>query len=621
MSSGNQLAAADKGAKSKDSGAETGSASAQCKKATLVVTVVRKDGAKGKTFSNDVLVEGVFSHSVDKGAAQVDKPKDFGSLEPTMYQVSARPHKDSGYAFDKLVTVTVGGGEKKEVQVKVIPHELVSVRPNTGKSIRQYVNLQKKEGALDWGNEVEVTAHLKDKVAGVSVYWDLEPGKENGKYEAKVINGKDHRSKITTKSRTDAEGVARATLTLGRFGGNTFRAMAALSEHVDHPSAAAKKSDEFVVWRKHWYQISYPAGAALPSRSKLKASFDKVFLASEESTKVRFKKADHKDAYRPSWQFDPKSGNDDKLCVGTHNIKEFAKLYRAPGGGREPKSHIILCNWQFDAEKSNGSGYATKWSTARFQNSSNPEEIQLTTRMSGFSKGLVGIFDPPLKSGTKLVVAGTWKQYAWDATASTWKLAHEGLLESKDCRVDSGRGFNRQVIVKRPSGNCKPGCVCGGASKAAKVDGTNYIDVKVRFSAAHGTYLGWADDPFHSVVILGMNAAELNDVINHEIGHLFSQTPTKGIPGEGIPDHPHMYQRRGGSGTHCSIGANWIADAAESPQLDPTKEHELDAHGRGSGRYSGGTCIMFGIGNAGKREFCVHCALQLKARDLSTFKS
>ncbi|MFT5735469.1 MAG: hypothetical protein ACI8WY_004156, partial [Planctomycetota bacterium] len=68
-------------------------------------------------------------------------------------------------------------------------------------------------------------------------------------------------------------------------------------------------------------------------------------------------------------------------------------------------------------------------------------------------------------------------------------------------------------------------------------------------------------------------------------------------------------------------GANWIADAAESPQLDPTKEHELDAHGRGSGRYSGGTCIMFGIGNAGKREFCVHCALQLKARDLSTFKS
>ncbi len=58
MTNGGGLAAADKGAKKNDKGAKKGGAAQPCKLAKIVVTVVRKDGAKGDNFFSDIYLEG-----------------------------------------------------------------------------------------------------------------------------------------------------------------------------------------------------------------------------------------------------------------------------------------------------------------------------------------------------------------------------------------------------------------------------------------------------------------------------------------------------------------------------------------------------------------------------------
>ncbi|MFO1052672.1 MAG: hypothetical protein U1F36_10705 [Planctomycetota bacterium] len=623
MTNGGGLAAADKGAKKNDKGAKKGGAAQPCKLAKIVVTVVRKDGAKGDNFFSDVYLEGQAERS---GAAVPDKPVEFGGLEPGTYEVSARPAKGSGYSFEKGVRVTVGAGESKDAKIELVPHELVEVRPNSGKSHRQFVNLVKKDDDATWGAEFEVTAHLKKKEAGVTVWWDLEFGKDNGKYLDKVINAKDHRSIVTTKSETDENGVAKATLTLGWFGGNTVKVLAALSEDVTAKASRALKSDEFVVWRKHWYQLSYPKGATLPSRAKLAASFDKVFLASEEVDEKQFDPAVYTADFRPAWQFKPGTGDAKKLCIGTHNIGTYAKLFVDPTKDRKPKSHIILCDWQWDAAVSYTDGskkaVVTDEAMALFEPGDNPAERKVKMTVTGQANWKVGIFDPPLKAGEKMIVSGQWIQATVDTVSGSMSVTHQGTLQADEIRIDKARGESREVIVKRPNGFCDgASCPCGGPPQKPTVDATNAIAVKFTLSAAHGTYLGWAEKPFHTVVILNMNADDLNDVVNHEIGHLFGQTPPKADNNLGLPLHPKMYQRRGGSGTHCAEGATFTANASESPQLNPATAGQLDAQGNASGSYSGGTCIMFGIGNAGKREFCAHCAAMLKARDMSAFAS
>jgi hypothetical protein len=617
---GNDLAAANSGAQQKDSGAKKGGATQPCQLATLTVTIVRKDGGKlngGNNFWNDIYVES--AKGKRSSAATCDKPMAIGGLEPGSYEVSARPAKGMGYSFQDPVQVTLAAGDKKAVKLELEPHELVEVRPNTGKCIRQYVNLKPKKDDASWGNEVELTAHLKKKEAGVTVYWDLELHADNGKYDGKVVNAANHRFKITTKSKTDDEGIAKAKLTLGWFGGNKVRALAALAEDVKHASARAVKSDEFEVWRKHWYQISAPKSAALPSRAKCIASFEKVFLASEEYDAKTFEATEFPDAFRPAWQFKPGTGNAKKLCVGTHNIGDFAKLYVAPSQDRSPKSHVILCDWQWDAK-----GNQSDWMNFTWKRGDDPDQRVVKVTMSGQANRMVGVFDPCLEKGKKVLVSGAWDQHRWDKDANggagAWVIEHSGKFKDADITLDSGRGESREVRVKRPTRCPGAGCPCGKGPTDLEVDRKRLITGGVYVRTAVGTYLGWAESPYHMVVILpgpSMTADDLNDVLNHEMGHLFGQTPPKADTTNQLPLHPKMYQRRGGSGTHCAEGATFTADA--SAPLDPTVNGQLDAQGKGGGSYSGGTCIMFGIGNAGKREFCPHCAVQIKARDLSRF--
>lgn len=590
------LAAANAGASQK-APAKKGGTVKQCpKKAELSVTIVR-EGKPADNFYNNILVRPSAKGSNYSSKEVCDKKTHFMNVEAGSYDVSAKPRTGSGYSMKEPANVTLTAGDKKNVTVTLVANEIVEVRPNKKKCIRQYVNMKKKDDKEDWSNEVKVTARLKRKEKDVPVYWDLELGKDNGKYKDKTINGRNHRFKITTKSRTNEDGIAEATLTLGWFGGNTVRAIASLYEDPNHPNSGAKKSSEFQVWRKHYYQITYPEGATVPKRDAAAASFDKVFLASEEYDETSFKPADQTAHYRPSWQFKPGSGNTPKLNVGTHNITTFAGYYKNPTKDRKPKSHVIFSDWQFDAD-----GVKSDWITVRFS-AGDPAEKTLDCVITG--QDSPAVFSPPLQGGS-LLLDSSWDQQTYDTTSGTWVKTPKGALAPGDVTIKQDRTGQEEFVVKRPAG--------------AAVNAHNVVDVFVRVAAAHGTYLGWAEDPYHVVIILNdMTAADINDTINHEIGHLFGQTPPRKDDYNNIPLHPKMYQQRGGSGTHCAEGATWHADATAAPQLDPTVMHELDAQGHGSGVYTGGTCSMFGTGQAGKRQFCEHCAAQIKARDLADF--
>lgn len=644
MSNGNSpLAKADAGAKKKDTGAQKGEIKQKCKEphATLVVNVKREGDIPPDNFFNDILVQQGKTTKASGGGI-CEKAYEFRNLKPGSYDVGATPAlSGSGYTLRKIETVTLAENGRQEVTLSYIPNEIVEVKPNDKKLIKQYVNLKENSKDLRWGNNIEVSAHLKKKEKDVRVYWAIELHKDNGKYTNTVINAGNHKCKYSkawvpasndwtslggdettvAESLTDDQGVAKIKVKLGWFGGNKYRVIASLCSKPTHPSAKAKKSDEFEVWRKHYFQLSYLKDIAIHSRNKAIASFEKVFLASDEYDEKKFEKKDidNDKHFRPLWQCKPNSNsNDAKLIVGTHNVNQFKRFYVNPSQDRQPKSHVIFCDYQCDAKNTP----ATEWMSARFFGKGTPIEKVVKAKATGVADHLVCIFNPPLQGGD-LIVDSSWKHSAWDAKSNNWVVKHKGVLQDNSVEIRSNRASNRDVVIKAPTaGKClggAGGCPCGGAATSPVFNATNVIDVWVSIKAADGTYLGWAPSKPHAVVVNFMNSDDCNDVINHEIGHLFGQTPTAGDATNAIPAHPKEYQQRGGSGSHCAEGATFTANLGASPQLDPTKAGELDAQGRASGTYSGGTCIMFGIGNAGKREFCTHCAMCLRAMDLSAF--
>jgi hypothetical protein len=184
-----------------------------------------------------------------------------------------------------------------------------------------------------------------------------------------------------------------------------------------------------------------------------------------------------------------------------------------------------------------------------------------------------GIVKPAL-SGS-LVASGKWK-----------KGAAEGPLSDADIQVVKGRpGFN-VIRVMLPAGAPDP------------TAGAVAIELKLHY----GKYYAGESNGKHMLIKEIGDAARLNQVVAHEFGHGFGQTPRAAAAPLAL--HPKQYDNaHGGSGSHCSDEAAEVVDATMTSGK----------------RWTNGTCIMFHqVNTAGcKQLFCATCRPYLRLHDMS----
>jgi hypothetical protein len=505
------------------------------------------------------------------------------------------------------------------VQIKEIKLEISS---DGGKPVvwdwpkkRFYINtdatpagreLKDKGGA---GKRIKVKAILSEKIKDVVVHFMLAGNKNNfdpAKWTSdaktafkwnkldkalKATDKKDRKDVVHLFAATDADGAAlMKDLVLSRLGGEKYKVGAYIAQdphlakfvdgHVDLGKRKPVCGDEFTIWRKVWVQLTYNKTAAPVSRQLTIDGFEGASLEYKEVDETKFDKGtiaglvEHE-----AWQF--RSDGDVKkvICVGNHNKTKFHGQFVAPTADHKPKSHMILCEVQWDPINS---GVMTWNSTT------NPAN-QVCTDASG--NKFRGVIKPPLNGGS-LVVVGTWN---WNSGTKV----HLGQITDAMVTIDPARDHHSRFKVTLPA-TCPGTCPCGGGTAIA-VSAAKPATLGVQLNAASGPWAGESGSP-HCLIVLNANANQFNNTILHEVGHQFNQVrKTNGWLG--VPDHPDQYVKRGGQGSHCKKGAG---------------EHATAKDEDGATVYTNGKCIMFHVA-VGNVTFCDNCKTDLRVRDMTDF--
>lgn len=500
---------------------------------------------------------------------------------------------------------------------------------------RFHINLNKKGDAA--GRKVKISVKLSTELRNIPIRVMLAPDKDNrkaanwnidfpsdGKNGTADVKWKDVPAalkQIDRSSRkglmhlgkaTDAKGVAEVELSLSRCGGDKFHPAAYieqdphLAKYVHGVADLEKRLPKIAaapvqVWRKVFYQVTRPVATARPTDVGFVASQQKVFLDPVFTEEKTMSATDFTvNPFREEWQFRAGGSTTQRLCIGTHNVAKTDTLFVKQTKETSPKFHLVFCDEQFDADIVSDSKdvvFNKNFKVAR--------DVEL--KLNGTAHRKLTILNPPLQGGA-LMVVGTWVQREFVKpwfSANHWEDGDPQPIPANCVTIQQTRANVRVVHVAPPPG--------------AKMDSTHEIVLTIQLKAANGPWDGWAPNNSVTNVVRegGYAPQKIDGTIAHELGHLFGRVRHTRITG--LPDHPMYYQARGGSGTHCAIGATWTPDPTEVPQLNPNAANQKDAQGHASGRYDDGDCILFGISSASKREWCKHCALDFTFADLSKF--
>jgi hypothetical protein len=531
----------------------------------------------------------------------------------------------------------------KEVKVDYTPVPNEAVAWDAPKF---YINLKPDPD----GRKVKISATLSTKLKDVKLRFMLAPDSGNAttanwnidfpasstyKWKnllaaLKHLDKKDRKKLLHLSATTDANGLATKELTLSRLGGDKFYPAAYISEdpHLakfvhGHSDLGNRKpvvaTSPIQVWRKVWFEVAQPTGGGAFADATFIATQRNVFVEPHMVTADQndMEKDDFKplDPFRPLWQFKAGSASDDlKLCIGTHNVKTALDLFTLPTAEAPVKFQLILCDVQFDAQN-----VLTKLTEVLF-GGTDPTGAQDVAMQSLAVKDQtkLSILVPPLQGGA-LVVASDW--VLQEKQGSAWvNTTHSGTLDPGNITIQKSRPDNATVHVVPPA-QCigGGGCTCTATVPTALVpDADHRIKLGLQLRAALGDYAGWAPrNSVATVTKINADAWAMTDTMAHELGHLFGQVRPAARAGQ--PDHPKMYQDRGGSGTHCAHDATWLDDTSGAV-LDPTTDGELDAQGKGAGWWLDGDCILFGYDRGIQLQWCEHCAFEWIVADLSKFK-
>ncbi len=456
------------------------------------------------------------------------------------------------------------------------------------------------------GKKVKITARLTEKIKDIQIHFMLAGSKENvdaakwtpgfkyGKLDKplKAVDKKDRKDVIHLSAVTDAEGASvMKDLVLSRLGLEKYRIGAYiaqdphLAKYVDGHADLGKRKpvlgDELQVWRRVWVQLTYNKTAAPVSRALTVTAFDQIALDYKEVDEKKFNKASIPGLVEhEAWQFQSDGDTKKIICVGAHNSAKFHGQFVAPSVDHKPKSHMILCEAQWDPA---ASGLMT-WDT-----SANPSTQNC---VDGTGSSFQGVIKPPL-NGAPLLTSGIW---TWNDGATL----HNGIITEAMVTIEKARTHHATFKVALPP-KCLAVCAGCGGGTAIAVSAAKKAKITLQLNSAAGPYAGESGTP-HCLIVLDSNLNIFNNTITHEIGHQFNQVrSTKSWLG--LPDHPDYYIQRGGVGPHCKKDAT---------------EHATAVDEAGAKQYVGGTCIMYHVA-VGNVTFCANCKTDLRARNLTDF--
>ncbi|MDE2083065.1 MAG: hypothetical protein KGI90_17090 [Burkholderiales bacterium] len=439
-----------------------------------------------------------------------------------------------------------------------------------GAAYQQFINLGKDIDGADkrhpeYGRPVELRARVEGEgsLAGLGVRFRfvLTKGakRPDGLAGAPQEGFGSAGGGDTTTASTDAEGWTETVqFHLSQYAGDQYEVYARLAD-----GGAEKSIGKFEVWRRFWYQITRSDTHAVPAPAQSIAAYKALAADMRAADEVTFTQASAPaSTFYPGWMVRTGGGDGAESVIGGHNRSEFYKLYKDEPG-KPVKGHLIICHHQWDPIG------VSDLVTA--QVATNPS-AEITVDLKAWNAGLV----KPALSGS-LVALGQWSQGA-----------ASGALGDDDIQIVKGRSGLNCIKVRLPAGAPDP----------------SVAPVTVKLKLNYGKYYAGESNGHHMLIVYRGESANFNQVVSHEFGHGFGQTPRPGSELAPLPAHAHQYDNaHGGQGSHCSTEATEVVD----PTMTSGK------------RWTNGSCIMFHQVNPGgcKQLFCATCEPHLRLQSMA----
>jgi hypothetical protein len=508
--------------------------------------------------------------------SRADADQNFGT-NPVGCATAGCPLKDKGkVTLVEIVEVLTRADEGSVTGATAASGKLKAHTNRAGKNggaYKQYVNLDKDlEGVPkrhpEYARYIEVKARVEVQGGALesrSVKFSYELIK--GKFRPAALTGAPAEGfgsaggAATHTGTTNAEGWTETVkFYLSQYAGDQFKIAA---EAADDPGNK-KQTAAYEVWRKFWYQTTRAQTHAVPAPAKSVTAYDKICAEMLKAEEVTFTKADTPaKTFYPGWMVKTGGGDAEESVIGGHNREEFYTKFKAEAD-KPVKGHLIICQHQWDPFGESD--------LLTVDVNKNPSD-ELTLNLGGAWNA--GVLTPALSGD--LVVVGTWS-----------RGDKNGNLTADNIVIAKGRSALDRVKVKLPADAPDPST------------GAVSVQLKLRY----GKFYAGESNAHQMLIKHDGSEPKLTQVVSHEFGHGFGQTPRDGQQAAPLAKHGKQYSNEhGGVGSHCKTDSTEVADAHVTSGI----------------RYQGGTCIMFHQVNPEgcKQVFCDTCEPYLRLRDFS----
>ncbi len=212
------------------------------------------------TITADGAPPGTYAWSIESGP---------GTLRGATTTPTARVHCDGPGSVVVLVEHT-WAGDVKRARATVTVHQYVwrwDAPHDTPHD--QYVNLPRAWEPACNGRDVELVGHIEPRTAGKTVRFNAVPNPDN---EPDTVAATADATLDHATATTDANGVARVTITLPWYGGSRWKVGGRTDTMPPEPVA----SGELTVWRKVFYQRTEMDAPPAPTTLSLAAPADMI---------------------------------------------------------------------------------------------------------------------------------------------------------------------------------------------------------------------------------------------------------------------------------------------------------------------------------------------------------
>jgi len=466
-----------------------------------------------------------------------------------------------------------------------------------GGAWKQFINLGKDtEGSAkrhpDHGRAITLRARIEwaggdasRSLAGQTVHWSATR-KASGKKRPANLQAAERSgfgspgAGASTTASAEADGwTAPVTFHLSAYAGDEYEIEAQADENGSGtPSGKKLSAGPFAVWRKFWFQLTTYEKALVPAPDTAAAAYRDAGADMLGATPARYKRADipHPDrTLYPRWMVSGGADDTEVVVIGGHNRDDFFGKLKDEDA-HPVKGHLVMCEHQWDPAD-----------PVEVKAPAPARRFKLTPAMKDWNYGIL----KPALDGRAVLRNGTWKVKGDTAFKDFWakaaialnpfdKSQTSGALTDANLHLVKGRAEIHEIEIELPPEAPDP----------------TKTPVVVDFDLSCGSY--WGGESIGRNMLITHRAGKDKDyqqAVAHEFGHGFRMVPKAPVSAS-LAAHPGQYTGHGGSGSHCSTGADTSAAV-----------------------YKDGTCIMFHqLNPAGcTQKFCDDCQPHLRLDNLT----